>query len=62
MKALFNGDCSRCETFKPRCARVNMITWPPKAGSPVYSDKLTILCADCRKECKNRFKLAEAHR
>ncbi len=59
MKAAFNGVCSICERFKPRCASV-FLRWPGKATE--YQLTLTVLCEDCRKRWHGAYKLDMRHK
>lgn len=53
--SLFNGACDECKHFRPRCATVEWT--PPRAGKPA----LAVLCDECRKALRGRFRLHERH-
>ena len=58
MKAMFNAVCRRCFKLRPRCAMVYFIDPATKA-----QDKhCTVLCGDCRKRYRRRFRIGEMHR
>ena len=61
MKGLFNGTCSGCGQFKPRCATVYLVSFARPAQ---VSSKPKILCADCRKrvEYRGRYRLEARHK
>lgn len=59
MKALFNGTCSECGTFKPRCATVAV------RGTTAWGDRETrvmTLCESCRRVLRGLCTLHPKHR
>ncbi len=58
MKRLFNGTCSECQQFKPRCAFVLFC----KGDDQQYEDVPRILCESCRHNKQGQYKLGAAHR
>ncbi len=57
MKAMFNGTCSVCKNFKPRCAAV----------TPIYRLRgreraWKVLCEDCRRPRHGLYRLDARHK
>jgi hypothetical protein len=52
MRAMFNGICYFCKTFKPRCANVLYVA---QSFSRVF-------CEDCRKSHKGKYLLCPEHK
>ena len=49
---MFNGTCSKCGVFKPRCATVTFIPFA----------KGVTLCDICRKVYKGTYRLHDKHK
>jgi hypothetical protein len=60
MKALFNGVCSICNAFKPRCATVYFRRLMGDART--YTAEPRVLCEECRKSQCGTFKLDAKHK
>ena len=56
---MFNAVCSRCKTFKPRCASVYFRV---EGKATMYRHTPEPVCEDCRKELNGRYRLDERHR
>jgi len=53
MRALFNGDCSKCKMFRPRCATIHL------AGQFGW----ITLCDVCRRQLpRGSYRLHDQHR
>lgn len=58
VKNFFNGTCANCEKFKPRCANVKR-----PSGERGYKEWWRhVLCEDCRKILRGKYRLAEEHK
>ena len=58
MKAQFNGLCNRCKTFKPRCAFVYLRV----GGAFRFYCQPSILCEDCRRDERGKYRLDAKHK
>jgi hypothetical protein len=59
VKAAFNGTCGICKQFRPRCATVAV------RGCNAWGDRdvrVMTLCEECRKECRNNYRLHPKHK
>ena len=66
MKALFNGTCSLCRGFLPRCSQVFVwLDGKPHvflSGVAVPRQGPSVLCPSCRRECRGQYRLDARHK
>lgn len=59
---LFNGECSRCNEFRPWCAMVYFRAACPSGKGHHYQHKAVVVCEMCRKKIPGSFRYAQPHK